>query len=489
MRKSTTVLFLMINCFAAFNCWAQVIAGGAHSVVLCSDSSVMACGAGYLGDSTTLPSNTLVHVKDLADVVALGAGTNGSSYAIRKDGTLWAWGWNAEGQLGDSSTANQLVPVQVHGIANSGFLNGVTSVSANNYHALALLQDSTVVGWGYNSAGELGDSSRINALVPVKTIKISQITDISAGYGFSLAVKRDGYLWAWGSNLGGQLGNGTSGSGNCDSVPVKVHGSGNVGFLTGVKSVAAGAYHSVALKDDSTVWSWGNNTYGQMGNGTFAVSGCFCETSPLQANISGVIAVEAGNGYTVVLKSDSTVWTWGVNNTGMLGNATLVKSSIPVQVHGPGNIGYLSGILAISSKGGHTLALKKDGTVWAWGFNVAGQLGNGTTASTGCKCDSVPVMVSYMPCNILSPVYEVRNTTENLFVYPNPAQNVLTVELLDANSSPADLHIKNILGEEVMHKPLNGKKTNVDISLLSAGIYFVKIWVSGKVLVKQFIKE
>jgi len=474
------------------NCWGQVIATGVgHSFVLCNDSSVMACGFGYLGDSTTVPSNTLVHVKILTDVVDLGAGGSGSAYAIRKDNTLWAWGWNAEGQLGDSSTLNQLVPAQVHGIGNIGFLNGVTSVSANNYHALALMQDSTVAGWGYNSAGELGDSSRVNTLVPVKAINVSQITGISAGYGFSLAVKKDGYVWAWGSNLVGQLGNGTSGSGgcSCDSVPAEVHGPGNVGFLTGVRSVAAGAYHSVALRNDSTVWSWGNNTYGQMGNGTTAVSGCFCETSPMQANISGVVAVEAGNGYSVALKSDSTVWAWGVNNVGLLGNATLLKSSIPVQVHGPGNIGYLNGIVAISSKYGHTLALKKDGTVWAWGWNAAGQLGNGTTGTIGCKCDSVPVQVSYMPCNILSPVNGVQNLTGNFIVYPNPAQNVLIVELLGANTPPADLHVKNILGGEVMRQPLKGKKNNVDISQLRAGIYFAEIRITDQVLVRQFIKE
>jgi hypothetical protein len=172
-------------------------------------------------------------------------------------------------------------------------------------------------------------------------------------------LKNDGTVWAWGYNPDGQLGNRTYSDSN---VPVQVLG------LTGVTAIAGGGYHSLALKSDGTVWAWGRNDYGQLGNGTNSDSNV-----PVQvANLTRVTAIAGGYGYrSLALKSDGTVWAWGYNYYGERGNGTTAASNVPVQVSG------LTGVTAIAEGDLHSLALKSDGTIWIWGWTECGQLGDG----------------------------------------------------------------------------------------------------------------
>ena len=158
-------------------------------------------------------------------------------------------------------------------------------------------------------------------------------------------------------------------------------GSGGIEFLTGITAIACGALHTIALKGDGTVWTWGNNGVGQLGDGT--------ETdrlTPLQVLgtggvgfLTGITAIAGGVFYTIAIKEDGTVWTWGDNSFGQLGNGTDIEGRTPLQVLGLGGVGFLTGIVAIAAGGSHTVALKGDRTVWAWGNNGNGQLGDGTT--------------------------------------------------------------------------------------------------------------
>ena len=344
---------------AAYFSGATVVGGASHSVALTRDGTVWAWGnnvAGQLGNGTTTSSLVPVHVSGLSNVIAIAAGDY-HNVALKNDGTVWTWGRNGFGQLGDGTQIDNPVPVQVSG------LSGVLAIAAGSEHSLALKTDGTVWAWGYNGNGQLGNGTRDYKLTPVQVSSLSDVIAIAAGYTHTIAIKSNGTVWSWGGNGEGQLGDGTT---NESLIPVQVSSLGNV------IAIAAGYYHTVALKSDGTVWTWGYNFFGQLGNGTevdslipVAVSG-----------LSGVTAIAAGDWHSIALKSNGTVWTWGRNLDGQLGNNTTTKSLIPVQVSS------LTGAIAIAGGDYHSLALRSDGTIRAWGRNLDGQLGNNTTTNS-----------------------------------------------------------------------------------------------------------
>ncbi|MEO8132568.1 MAG: BACON domain-containing carbohydrate-binding protein [Betaproteobacteria bacterium] len=324
---------------------AGTLAGGLyHSLLIHDDGTLWAWGYnqnGELGDGATANRSTPVMV--LTGVQSVAAGTN-FSLALKIDGTLWTWGNNASGRLGDGTTTNRTAPVQI--------LSGVQAVAAGDGHALAIKTDGTLWGWGRNDYGQLGDSTKVNRPAPVRLL--TGVQAIGAGQDHSLAIKTDGTLWTWGRNDDGQLGDGT-----------KVDRGAPVRVLGGVQSVSAGQFHSLALKTDGTAWAWGRSCCGQLFGGT-----TYDSATPVPV-LGGVQAIAAGGDHSLALKTDGSLWAWGDNGFGQVGTAQ--NSLAPAQV--------LSGVRAIAGGGLHSLALKTDGTVWAWGLNESGQLGDGTTTT------------------------------------------------------------------------------------------------------------
>ena len=362
MKKIFTLLLLIY--FGSLNRnYAQSINGGAsHSLALCNNNTVRAWGynnQGQLGDSTII--DKLVPVSSaigLTDVIAIEGGGN-HSLALKSDGTVWAWGDNYSGELGDGTATDKLIPVQVTGLTD------IISISSKSGHSLALKNDGTVWAWGHNGYGELGDGTTVNKNIPVQVIGLTNIIGVSTGLWHSLALKNDGTVWTWGANNTGQLGDGTTTS---KLTPVQVSGLTNIIAIAGGYGKPIGS-HSLALKSDGTVWAWGHNYYGQLGDGTTTN-----RTSPVQVTgLNNMIKIEAGTFFSIALKSDGTVWAWGNNSYGQLGDGTTTGSLIPVETLG------LINISLITSGGDHSLALKSDGTVWTWGYNYYGQLGDGTT--------------------------------------------------------------------------------------------------------------
>jgi len=346
---------------------AAIAAGYSHSLAVIGDGSVWAWGAndegGQLGDGTTINRYTpvavvqFVQIGTLSGVVAVAAGSY-HSLAVKDDGSVWAWGDNGSGQLGDGTWIDRDAPVQVSG------LSGVAAIAAGDYHSLAVKDDGSVWAWGYNGYGQLGDGTWNHRYAPVQVSGLSGVVAVAAGYSHSLAVKDDGSVWAWGYNGYGQLGDGTT---IARSAPVQV-----IGLLSNVVAVAAGHSHSLAIKDDGSVWAWGQNRYGGLGDGTTAN-----RYTPVQVNnLSGVAAIAAGDFYSLALKGDGSVWGWGDNGYGQLGDGTTANRYTPVQAAG------LSGVAAIGAGSYHSLAVKNDGSVWAWGYNGDGQLGDGTTTDS-----------------------------------------------------------------------------------------------------------
>ncbi|HQB30185.1 MAG TPA: hypothetical protein PLO86_05410, partial [Syntrophales bacterium] len=191
---------------------------------------------------------------------------------------------------------------------------------------------------------------------------------VAGGMAYTIALKNNGTVWAWGHNNDGQLGDDTA---TDRWTPVQVKGPGGIGFLDDVTAIAAGHDHTAALKDDGTVWTWGKNHLGQLGDNTTED-----RQSPVQVKGPGgtgfpddVTDVAAGLDHTVALKDDGTVWAWGGNGSGQLGDNTTTARNTPVQVVGPGGVGLLTGVRAVATRYRHTVVLKNDGTVWAWGDN------------------------------------------------------------------------------------------------------------------------
>ncbi len=360
-----------------------VAAGSFHTVALKNDGTVWTWGrntTGQLGNASGVDSAVPVQVHGPGDVgflTGIKSLTAMASHvvALKHDGTVWTWGGNGNGQLGDATTTNRNVPVQVRGLGGAGFLTGVSAVTGDGSFSIALKVGGTIVAWGDNGGGFLGDGTTTQSTVPVETINLSGVIAITSGLYHTFALKSNGAVWAWGNNANGEFGDGTTTSTNSPALS-------SINLLAGtttVVEISSGFYHIVARKVNGTVWAWGNNAFGQLGDGTTTN-----RNAPVQVTgLSAIAAVASGGAHTIALKSDGTVRAWGANDQGQLGNGGNVDSSVPVVVTG------LTNVVAVAAGYYVSYALKSDGTVWAWGRNVEGQVGDGTNVNR-----NTPVAVS-----------------------------------------------------------------------------------------------
>jgi alpha-tubulin suppressor-like RCC1 family protein len=364
--------------------WKEVSAGGFQTIARRADGKLYAWGQnnwGQLGDSTTTPRTAPVVVSNgaattawtkiaVGDQFAIGlrAGTGTSTTA---GGTLWAWGLNDNGQLGLGDQVKRSVPTQI------GKDTNWVGIWAGKYHAVALKTDGTLWAWGRNSEGQLGDLTLLVRSSPVKVggtdkTNVATYTSASAGGTHTMAIQKDGSLWTWGDNTNGQLGNAA-----VSTTPVPTPAK--IGSLT-YNSVAAGASHSMAIDTTGKLWAWGSNSSGQLGNNSSGGT----VSAPVQITAdSDWTIVSAGGAHTLAVRTNGTLWAWGANSDGQLGDGSGIDQISPTQV------GTDRTWISISAGAGHSAGLKADNTLWTWGRNADGQLGNGKTVTS-----TVPVSIA-----------------------------------------------------------------------------------------------
>ena len=361
--------------------------GHAASAQAQSPSKVLAWGFGadgQLGDGTTDDSLTPAQVMNLPanDPVVAVAGGSFHSMALTAKGQVWTWGANFSGQLGDGTTNDSSTPVQVVGLPMN---DAVMAIAAGGGHSLALTAKGQVWAWGANFSGQLGDGTMIDKSTPVQVKGLPDpaadpVIAIAGSGAYSLALLKSGQVYVWGTPPGFARASFTS-------TPVPVTG------LPDVVAIAAGPAHSLAVTANGQVWAWGDNSTGQLGDGTTANSATPVPVVGLPAD-DPVVAVGAGGfsrvgAHSLARTKGGRVFAWGWNCCGQLGDGTTTDSVTPVLVK---SLPLNDPVIAIAAGAAHSLALTASRQVWAWGYNDHGQLGDGTTTQR-----TIPVQVSILP--------------------------------------------------------------------------------------------
>lgn len=325
-------------------------AGQYHTLAAREDGSVWAWGAnfnGALGDGSTTQRNSPVQVAGLSNVVAL-AGGHLHSIELRQDGTVWTWGYSGHGVLGMGSTGDRTTPVHVSSLSN------IVAIAAGRYHNVALANDGTLWTWGANWTGQCGDGTTTARWTPVHLSTLTGVVTIASSplSDQTIVADANGSVWMWGEYYGNQ--------------PAQ-----NTNFNTAV-TVGMGFNFRFASKQDGSVWAWGDNNYFQAGNNGAPASLWSPDTV---YGLSNVTQIAGGAYHALAVRTNGAVRAWGGSQYGSVGDGTTTPRNRPVELLG------LPDAVAVAAGAYHSVALKSDGTVWVCGLNTSGQLGDATTAN------------------------------------------------------------------------------------------------------------
>lgn len=345
----------------------------------------------------------------LGGVLISGCGGNGSSgpfitkvaagyahtIALTDSGLVYAWGLNDQGQLGNGTNNNSNVPVKVN------FPAGVVivEIAAGGSHNLAITDTHEIYAWGDNDHGQLGDSTKTDRSTPVKISGLNEIYVVSAGDSHSMAIQTGGFMWLWGNNDCYQLG--------VNNVTERLYPAkcDYVALSSGVLAIAAGWFHSLAIDNDHFIWAWGANGFGEVGGtgGGIRETPDTIKLSPTGgAVLLGHIIAAGGDFSLAVNNSVTSVWAWGRNGYGQIGNNTPgppYQYEYPVQATDPTEIGYLTGVTAIAAGQNFTIAKTNATTLYGWGKNTRGQLAQGSTFPSSIY---LPTLLTHLPAGSIT---------------------------------------------------------------------------------------
>jgi alpha-tubulin suppressor-like RCC1 family protein len=349
--------------------WIHITANGSNVTCGIREGNTLWCwgdGAyGALGNGQTVNETVPQQIsKPTAGWTGVSNG-GGHGCATRNDGSLWCWGYNKQGELGLGTTASATRPHQVTSPASTGW----TSVTAGPNQTCALRSDTTLWCWGYNGSGQLGIGGTTTQYLPqqVTTPASTGWTGVSAGYSYTCATRSDGTLWCWGYNLFGELGNGNTTN---QDLPQQVTDPAGIGWTSAV----AGGDHTCATRSDTTLWCWGKNLEGELGIGNTTNQDLPQQvTDPASTGWSSA----ASGGFHTCATRTHALWCWGENTSGQLGTGGTTGSDLPQRVVMPTGTGW--SLIAAGSF--HSCATHTGRTLWCWGNNNQGQLGIGSTTS------------------------------------------------------------------------------------------------------------
>lgn len=452
------VIFLLTLSINA-QCWQKASAGNDFTLAIKTDGTLWAWGdndGGQLGDGSNIDKYVITQIGTATDWQTISAGYY-FSIAKKTNGTLWSWGIGPQGQLGNGQNVDTNTPNQIGTDSDWQLI-----CSENSSHTIALKNNGTLWTWGNNTYGQLGDDTNIDKNIPIQIGSSNNWQFIDCGFRSSFAIKNNGTLWAWGRNDKSQLGDGT----NIDrNTPTQV------GNATNWLKVSINGNTALAIKTDGTLWSWGSNESWQLGTGQSMPN----TNIPIQVgSATNWQSVSAGAFHCTAIKTDGTLWVWGEGFYGF-GDGTNTPKDIPTQ------ISTATDWQTISAGGVHTTVLKTNNTLWNWGWNSSGQLANGTnTGNSSNNTQNFPIQVS---CSSLG----TQEFSGNFFeIYPNPSNEIINIK--NNQSYPIqNINIIDITGKIVFNSKENLSKIN--IQNLEIGIYILSITSEDKLYKYKIFKQ
>lgn len=467
------MLFIILLLYMPYQitaqCWAKVAAGYEHTLGIKTDGTLWAWGRnnfGQLGIGNTIDKNTPTQVGTDTDWLEIDASSN--SMAQKTNGTLWTWGNNSSGQIGIGTfgfNTYVAMPTQV------GTDTDWVKFSSASSHSYAIKTNGSLWGWGSNNfsnQSELGTGDILPHYTPFQIGTDTNWADIAGNGNYALALKNNNTLWGWGNNKVGALAIGLEAA--QITVPTQTGNNTN----DWAKIAVGYCCDSKMIKTNGTLWAMGSGGLNNIGDGNNAI----INNTPIQVGNENDWIDVSTTSHTCAIKNNNTLWVWGNNFQSQYGNGTNIASNVPV------NIGTNINWSQIYLGGFFTVGIDENNTLYSWGWNSYGQLGDGTNT------DKNTITLIGLPCNLNIKIF---NELNSITVSPNPAMSNATINYTLNENTSLSLNVVNNIGQLIYYKKIfanSGENIELlNVENYSQGIYFITLSTKNQNETIKFIKK